>query len=231
MMETLYVPLVPRRRRDHPARQRLRPARRGRDDRRGAGTRARPSRSPRCSCPSSSARRSARSPRARSRVPADPDDPFSSWTNASSLYIGALAVATSAYMAAVFLVADSVRAGLPDLVEAFRKRALGAGVVTGLMAIGGIFVIRSDAPRPLRRAHLGLRARRRDRLRARRRGHDRPRSGRAASTGPGQLGGRGRRDPRRARGRDRARLPPRADDARSGRRRRLDPDPVDGRGR
>ncbi len=79
-------------------------------------------------------------------VPADPDSPFSSWTNASSLYIGALAVATSAYMAAVFLVADSVRAGLPDMVEAFRKRALGAGLVTGLMAIGGIFVIRSDAP-------------------------------------------------------------------------------------
>jgi cytochrome d ubiquinol oxidase subunit II len=79
-------------------------------------------------------------------VPADPDSPFSSWTNTTSLYIGALAVATSAYLAAVFLAADSVRAEMPDLVEAFRKRALGAGVVTGLMAIGGIFVVRGDAP-------------------------------------------------------------------------------------
>jgi cytochrome d ubiquinol oxidase subunit II len=78
-------------------------------------------------------------------VPADPDSPFSSWTNATSIYIGALAVATSAYMAAVFVAADAVRAELPDLVEAFRKRALGAGIVTGLMAVAGIFVLREDA--------------------------------------------------------------------------------------
>ena len=78
-------------------------------------------------------------------VPADPNTPFSSWTNAASLYIGALAVATCAYLAAVFLAADSVRAELPDLVEAFRRRALGAGIVTGLMAVGGIFVLRGDA--------------------------------------------------------------------------------------
>jgi cytochrome d ubiquinol oxidase subunit II len=79
-------------------------------------------------------------------VPADPNDPFAAWTNATSLYIGALAVATSAYMAAVFLAADSVRAELPDMVEAFRRRALGAAIVTGLMAIAGIFVIKGDAP-------------------------------------------------------------------------------------
>jgi cytochrome d ubiquinol oxidase subunit II len=79
-------------------------------------------------------------------VPADPNDPFAAWTNATSLYIGALAVATSAYMAAVFLAADSVRAELPDMVEAFRKRALGSAAVTGVMAIAGIFVIKGDAP-------------------------------------------------------------------------------------
>jgi cytochrome d ubiquinol oxidase subunit II len=39
-----------------------------------------------------------------------------------------------------------VRAELPDLVESFRKRALGAAVVTGLMAVAGIFVLREDAP-------------------------------------------------------------------------------------
>jgi cytochrome bd ubiquinol oxidase subunit II len=79
-------------------------------------------------------------------VPADPDSPFSSWTNATSLYIGALAVATGAYMAAVFVAADAVRADLPDMVEAFRKRALGAAAVTGAMAIAGIFIVRDDAP-------------------------------------------------------------------------------------
>ena len=79
-------------------------------------------------------------------VPPDSATPFASWTNATSLYIGLLAVATSAYMAAVFVAADAVRAELPDLVEAFRKRALGAGAVTGALAIAGIFVIREDAP-------------------------------------------------------------------------------------
>ena len=78
-------------------------------------------------------------------VPADPDSPFSSWTNSTSLYIGALAVATGAYMAAVFVAADAVRAELPDMVEAFRKRALGAALVTGAMAIVGIFIVRDDA--------------------------------------------------------------------------------------
>jgi cytochrome d ubiquinol oxidase subunit II len=78
-------------------------------------------------------------------VPGDASDPFGSWTNSTSLYIGLLAVATSAYMAAVFLAADAVRAGFPDLVDAFRARALGAGVATGALAIIGIFIVRDDA--------------------------------------------------------------------------------------
>jgi cytochrome d ubiquinol oxidase subunit II len=45
----------------------------------------------------------------------------------------------------VFLAGDSERAGVPDLVEAFRTRALGAGVVTGAVALAGLFVLRSDA--------------------------------------------------------------------------------------
>jgi cytochrome bd ubiquinol oxidase subunit II len=81
-------------------------------------------------------------------VPAPPGggDPIDSWTNLTSIYIGVLAVATGAYLAAVFLAADAVRAGLPDLVRAFRARALGAAVVTGALAIGGIFVIHEDVP-------------------------------------------------------------------------------------
>jgi len=84
---------------------------------------------------------------ASGQVPAPPGggDPIESWTNATSLYIGVLAVGTGAYLAAVFMAADAVRAGLPDLVEAFRARALGAAVVVGALAIGGLFVLHEDA--------------------------------------------------------------------------------------
>ncbi len=75
-------------------------------------------------------------------------DAVDSWVNPTSMVIGALAVVTGAYLAAVFLAGDAVRAGQPDLVEAFRTRALGAGVVAGAAAIGGLLVLRSDA-RPL----------------------------------------------------------------------------------
>jgi cytochrome d ubiquinol oxidase subunit II len=75
----------------------------------------------------------------------DPGMPFSSWTGATALWAGALAVVTGAYVAAVFLAADSVRAEAPDLTTAFRRRALGSAVVAGTMAIGGLFVIREDA--------------------------------------------------------------------------------------
>jgi cytochrome bd ubiquinol oxidase subunit II len=85
---------------------------------------------------------------ASGQVPAagDAGEPISSWTGATSLLIGVLAVSAGAYMAAIFLAADANRAGLDDLVEAFRTRALGAAVVTGALAVGGLAVIESDAP-------------------------------------------------------------------------------------
>ncbi len=85
---------------------------------------------------------------ASGQVPAegDPAIPFESWTGATALWIGALAVVTGAYVAAVFLAADSVHAQAPDLTTAFRRRALGSAAVAGAMAIGGLFVIREDAP-------------------------------------------------------------------------------------
>jgi cytochrome bd ubiquinol oxidase subunit II len=79
-------------------------------------------------------------------VEGDPSVPFSSWTGTTALWIGALAVVTGAYVAAVFLAADSVRAEAPDLTIALRRRALGSGLVAGAMAIGGLFVLREDAP-------------------------------------------------------------------------------------
>ena len=73
-------------------------------------------------------------------------DLITSWLNPTSVLIGALAVVTGAHLAAVFLAADSGRAGLPDLVRAFRARALGSGVLAGALALAGLLVVRSDAP-------------------------------------------------------------------------------------
>ena len=84
---------------------------------------------------------------ASGQVPANgnPGEPFSSWTGTTALWIGALSVVTSAYVASVFLAADSVRVDAPDLTRAFRRRALGSAAVAGAMAIGGLFVVRSDS--------------------------------------------------------------------------------------
>lgn len=72
-------------------------------------------------------------------------EPFGSWLQPTGLLVGVLAVAIGAYMSAVFLCHDAVRAQQPALVRAFRRRALGAGLVTGLLAIAGLFVLRADA--------------------------------------------------------------------------------------
>jgi cytochrome d ubiquinol oxidase subunit II len=70
---------------------------------------------------------------------------FSSWLNSTSILVGALAVAASAYLAAVYLAADAARRNERELERTFRVRALGAGVVAGALALAGIFVVRSDA--------------------------------------------------------------------------------------
>ncbi len=85
---------------------------------------------------------------AAGRVPAGTGggDAWSSWTGPTSIMVGVLSVATGAYLAAVFMAGDATRAGLPDLVEAFRKRALGAAIVAGALAIAGLIVVHSDGP-------------------------------------------------------------------------------------
>src|SRR4051812_28539447 len=72
-------------------------------------------------------------------------DPFSSWLNPTSIAIGALAVVTSAYLAAVFLAADAARIGEPELAREFRRRALATAVVAGVLAVAGLVVLRFDA--------------------------------------------------------------------------------------
>lgn len=72
-------------------------------------------------------------------------DLWSSWINPTSILVGTLTVATAAYMAAVYLAADASRLGERDLVEAFRARALGTGVLAGTLALGGLGVVAADA--------------------------------------------------------------------------------------
>jgi cytochrome d ubiquinol oxidase subunit II len=72
-------------------------------------------------------------------------DPVTSWLNPLSLLIGALFVATSAYLAAVFLVSDARRARAADLERYFTTRAIAAAVVAGVLALGGIVALRSEA--------------------------------------------------------------------------------------
>ncbi|CAN5607717.1 cytochrome d ubiquinol oxidase subunit II [soil metagenome] len=73
-------------------------------------------------------------------------DALTSWTGPTSILVGLLSVATGAYLAAVFMTGDATRAGLPDLVAAFRRRAIGAAVVAGALALAGLVVVHSDAP-------------------------------------------------------------------------------------
>ncbi len=75
-------------------------------------------------------------------------DLVTSWLNPTSVVIGTLAVATSAYLAAVYLAADARRFGEPRLEGDFRSRALWSGVVAGALALAGLVVLRADA-RPI----------------------------------------------------------------------------------
>ena len=72
-------------------------------------------------------------------------DPVSSWLNDVSLVTGVLFLATSVYLAAVFLVSDARRAGDRDLERYFRLRALAAAVAAGAVAVVGIFIFHADA--------------------------------------------------------------------------------------
>lgn len=74
-------------------------------------------------------------------------DEWTSWTSTTSIFVGLLAIAMGAHAASVFLGADSVRAKQDDLVEAFRRRALGSGLVAGALALAGLIVMHDDAPR------------------------------------------------------------------------------------
>jgi cytochrome d ubiquinol oxidase subunit II len=69
----------------------------------------------------------------------------SSWLNPLSFVIGALFVATCAYLAAVFLVSDARRARARDLERYFGNRALIAALVSGALAVAGLVALHQDA--------------------------------------------------------------------------------------
>src|SRR6185369_14696665 len=68
-------------------------------------------------------------------------DPVTSWLNPLSLVMGALFVATGAYLAAVFLVREARHAGAADLERYFTARALIAGVVAAVLAGAGLVAL------------------------------------------------------------------------------------------
>ena len=84
---------------------------------------------------------------ASGRVPAGgkAGDPWDSWINPTSILGGVLAVSVVAYLAAVYLVWDARRLSDDAMVEYFRRRAVGAAVVAGVVAGVGIFVLAADA--------------------------------------------------------------------------------------
>lgn len=83
---------------------------------------------------------------ASGRVPAEGSgDRWTSWTGPTSIVGGVLAVLTCAFLAATFLAAEAAQRDDPELADACRARALGAGVVTGVAALVGIVPLADDA--------------------------------------------------------------------------------------
>ncbi|MFA5883431.1 MAG: cytochrome d ubiquinol oxidase subunit II [Acidimicrobiia bacterium] len=84
---------------------------------------------------------------ASGRVPAGgvAGDHWSSWLNPTSILGGVLAVTACAYLAAVYMVWDAHRFAGPDMEEYFRRRAIVAGIASGVIALAGIFVLSTDA--------------------------------------------------------------------------------------
>jgi len=72
-------------------------------------------------------------------------DLLTSWLNPTSVLFGVLAVAVSAFTAAVFLVSDAHRFGAPDLESYFRRRSGLAGCAVVGVALIGLVVLRFDA--------------------------------------------------------------------------------------
>jgi len=85
---------------------------------------------------------------ATGRLPADGSTgALAPFRSPLALIAGALALATCAFLAAVFLCRDAEVAGAgPALVADFRRRALAAATVAGVLALAALPVMWADAP-------------------------------------------------------------------------------------
>jgi len=80
-------------------------------------------------------------------VPAAPTgEVLGAWTSTTALVTGGLFVATCAYIGAIYLVVDSEHRGDPAMARYFSHRALGAGVVTGVLAAVNLLLMQTSAP-------------------------------------------------------------------------------------
>ena len=70
---------------------------------------------------------------------------FPSWIQPLPIMIGGMFVASSAYLAAVFLVGDTRRAGDARLEAYFVHRALGAAAAAGAFAVAGLVTLHDEA--------------------------------------------------------------------------------------
>ena len=71
---------------------------------------------------------------------------WASWLNSTSITVGIFGVLISAFVAATFLIADAERSYDDVMAAYFRTRAFVIGLLAGLAAVVGLFVLRDDAP-------------------------------------------------------------------------------------
>ena len=83
---------------------------------------------------------------ASERVAPGTDASADVWTSPTSVVFGLVAVATTAFLGAVFLTGDARRFDAPDLVGYFRRRALWSLAVLTVLAVVTGFVTHEDAP-------------------------------------------------------------------------------------
>jgi cytochrome d ubiquinol oxidase subunit II len=72
-------------------------------------------------------------------------DAFSSWLQPLPLLTGALFVASGAYLAAIYLLADAHRVDDEPMESYFSSRAMAAGLVAGAVALFGLIALHGEA--------------------------------------------------------------------------------------
>jgi cytochrome d ubiquinol oxidase subunit II len=73
-------------------------------------------------------------------------DPLVGWVNGMSIFGGFFAVATCAYLAAVYLARDAHREGDGELAALWRRRALAGGAWMGALSAAGLALVATSAP-------------------------------------------------------------------------------------